>query len=461
MTYEPLTAGVARKDVSPPVGIALQLWGAGGHKAARGVDLPLEVTALHLARGEARLLLAAVDALSIETARSLAIRDRIAAATGIPQEHVLLCCSHTHSAPHPTHADDPGPGKELIDPYLEFLDGAIVHAAVEAAAGRDPIRVKSATGRCDVNVHRRYSHEGKIVCGKNPAGVNDPTLVVARIDRLNGRPLAALVNFACHPTINAHLNDLVTPEFPGPLRQVVEEELHCPVLFLQGATGDLTAHESYTGDITAYRRVGRRLGHAASELLLGIDTLPREHRFREVLESGAPLAIWDYVAIDEPEPQFALRDLTVTLQPNDRLPSAAKLQQRVADAKSAWADAQQSGDQAALKEASWKLRRSSILLRVRQRLAEPHALDLPLCLVRLGDLRLAFAPHEFFNAFARGIRSEVDDRVAVVCYTNESNTYIPDAPAYDQGGYEVSMARFQAGSLESVRDAAVEQLRAV
>jgi hypothetical protein len=320
--------------------------------------------------------------------------------------------------------------------------------------------VAAAAGACDVNVHRRYRHQGAIVCGKNPAGVNDPTLVVLRIDRLNGQPLCALVNYACHPTINAHLNDLVTPEFPGPLRSVVEAELHCPVLFLQGATGDLTSHESYTGDITAYRRIGRRLGHAACELLLSLDTLPREHRFREVLQSGAPLAIWEYVPVAEREQPLAVEDLTVRLEPNDRLPSAEELTRRVTEAKQEWSAAQQTGEPAALKQASWKLRRSSILLRVRERLSEPGALDLPLCLVRLGDATLVFAPHEFFNVFARDLRAALPGPVAVVCYTNESNTYLPDAPGYDEGGYEVSMARYRQGSLEAVRDAVLERVHA-
>jgi uncharacterized protein YecE (DUF72 family) len=47
-----LLAGVARTDITPPLGIAHAGWGAQSHQRAAGVDLPLWATALALSDGK-------------------------------------------------------------------------------------------------------------------------------------------------------------------------------------------------------------------------------------------------------------------------------------------------------------------------------------------------------------------------------------------------------------------------
>lgn len=60
---------------------------------------------------------------------------------------------------------------------------------------------------------------------------------MVRFDDLDGKPLATIVHYACHPTIMAWDNQWFTTDYPGMVRQVVEREAGGTCLFLQGATG--------------------------------------------------------------------------------------------------------------------------------------------------------------------------------------------------------------------------------
>jgi len=49
-------------------------------------------------------------------------------------------------------------------------------------------------------------------------------VLVARITALDGAPAASIVNYACHPTTLAWENTLISPDFPGAMRELVERE---------------------------------------------------------------------------------------------------------------------------------------------------------------------------------------------------------------------------------------------
>src|SRR4029078_824309 len=89
----------------------------------------------------------------------------------------------------------------------------------------------------------------------------DDTLLVARATDDGGRVLATLVNYACHPTTLAWDNKLLSPDFVGAMREILEHAFAAPALFLQGAEGEISPREQYTGDTAVGDRQGRILGH--------------------------------------------------------------------------------------------------------------------------------------------------------------------------------------------------------
>src|SRR5207244_4779778 len=115
------------------------------------------------------------------------------------------------------------------------------------------------------------AESSQYVCGFHPNGPADDTVLVAKIVEDGGRTVASVVNYACHPTTLAWENTLISPDYPGAMREVVEQATGAPCVFLQGASGDLGPREGFVGDPPIADRNGRQLGHAA---LAALEALP-------------------------------------------------------------------------------------------------------------------------------------------------------------------------------------------
>src|SRR6202042_2502194 len=94
------------------------------------------------------------------------------------------------------------PGGELIPPYLDQLADRIAGIVREARQSVQPAVLTYATGRCPLAAHRDFWDEatGQFVCGFNPDGPADDTVLVVRASDAAGKILATVVNYACHPT---------------------------------------------------------------------------------------------------------------------------------------------------------------------------------------------------------------------------------------------------------------------
>src|SRR5688572_10574489 len=129
-------AGVARGDITPPVGIYHRMWGAATHDRATGVHRPLAATALWLAPptgndGDSRLIVA-LDHCLLDRDEMQKIRSGAAEATGITADQVHVALSHTHGAGFMSRSRAELPGGELIGPYLDFVAEEVTLLAVEA-----------------------------------------------------------------------------------------------------------------------------------------------------------------------------------------------------------------------------------------------------------------------------------------------------------------------------------------
>src|SRR5688572_26262481 len=113
---EPLLAGAARVDITPPLG--LPMWGYSARRDAPSVGVldPLQARAVVLAVGAERLGIVSLDLGRAPTRASMdRIRGR-ARDAGI--QHLLLVASHTHH----------GPVLELeATPYVRDLEDKLVN----------------------------------------------------------------------------------------------------------------------------------------------------------------------------------------------------------------------------------------------------------------------------------------------------------------------------------------------
>ena len=95
----------------------------------------------------------------------------------------------------------------------------------------------------------------------------------------DGTLLASVVNYACHPTTLAWDNTLISPDYIGALREVVERETGAPCLFLQGASGELGPVEGFVGDPAVADCNGRQLAYAALSALTALPAAGTRFRY--------------------------------------------------------------------------------------------------------------------------------------------------------------------------------------
>jgi hypothetical protein len=427
--------GVARVDVTPPVGIYARSWGAAEHDVAEGIHKPLYLTCITFATREKPadpLVLIGLDLMTWRTKEDeRSVRDAVLKHVG-DESRVMICLTHNHAAPSARRDDAGKPGGHLIEPYFKLLSESAERAYREAIESAQPATLNWHHGKCDLATNRDLPEPGgtRTVCGFNPTGVADDTLLVGRIASTDGKNLATIVNYACHPTTLAWDNKLISPDYVGAMRDLVASQTQAPVLFLQGASGELAPAEQYTGDTSIADRHGRRLGYA---VLSAIEAMPmpgRELAYAGVVESGAPLAVWKQQHAP-PSTTVAAKQLMVDL-PLKPLASLAEIE----------AEWERETDPV-LKERLWRKRA------VRRTVGDGSSTKMPLWVWRLGDAFLVGQPNETYSRFQADLRDSMKPHAVVVMnLVNGSAGYLPPAEMYDRDIYQVWQSPIARGSQE-------------
>ena len=295
--------GLAQADITPPVGIYHRMWGAASHDRSTGMHRPLTASAVAFGSigedgrpSELEQILILLDHVLLWPAEMDRLVERASRRSGVSNESLLVVFSHTHAAGLMGKERESLPGGELIPGYLKRLAATVGELISTARSGMRTATVTYGFGRCSLARNRDlWDHQlRRYVCGYNPDGRSDDTLLVARVTGERDEPIATFVNYACHPTTLAWQNTLISPDYPGAMREVVERETGAPCLFLQGASGDLGPREGFVGDVEVADRNGRQLGYAALSALCELPPPNLRFRYTGPRESGATLGTWGW-----------------------------------------------------------------------------------------------------------------------------------------------------------------------
>lgn len=257
-----LLAGTGRCTLEVPSGIALVGYGD-RWRGSRGALDPLFASALWLAEDGTNeaLGLLTLDMLCLHEEVVARIRAEVSSRLGLPAARLMVACSHTHAAPV-AYVDRASSARRRR--WIRELVRGSVEAVVQAASSPEPVGLRVALGEAHVAVQRRErTASGQVVIGVQRDGFVDRTLGVLELASPEGRPRALLVSFACHPAILSPRNRRVTAEWPGVMRRELEAELGVPVLFVQGATGNLNPDHAWgDDDLGAMERIGCEVADA-------------------------------------------------------------------------------------------------------------------------------------------------------------------------------------------------------
>jgi hypothetical protein len=465
--------GLARRDITPPVGIDFRLWPRATVDRATGVHRPLTATAVVL-RSPAgpggasdEEIIVALDMCLLLHGEQAALLAEVRRRTGVGDQ--LMChFSHTHSSSQ-TRLDHAGlSGGELIRPYLERLAAEVAAAVIEARGAVQPASVVFGQADCHMGGNRDLwdAGTGQFVCGFNPDGPFDPTVLVGRVTGAGGELLATLVNYACHATTLAWQNSLISPDFPGAMREVVEGATGAPCVFLQGASGDTGPRDGFVGDTAVADRNGRQLGHAALSALESIPAPGTTFRYQGPSISGTTLGLWAHVPLGDAERAAAARwrrrRWTVPLAYRTDMPSLdqARLDRERWTAEEAVAHA--AGDETRAADCRGRAEQANRLVDRLSLLPPGPDYPLPVLLLQTGDAFWLAVEAEHYNILQRELRGRFPDTALVVMTLMDGGrvAYLPTADTYGKGLYQETIAVLAPGSLERLIEEVSAQLAA-
>ncbi|HTI49654.1 MAG TPA: hypothetical protein VL475_01835 [Planctomycetaceae bacterium] len=223
----PLRAGVAKVEISSP--------------DAGPPNDPLYVKALVLTDDTTTAVIATVDAVAIAEIGTIrndylaAVRERLQKELKISPAGVMINASHCHGIVCADIA-------ERTVQAVREASGNLVPVSVGVGSGHEDRimenrRLKLKNGR-EADMRHAYA----LPADDEVAGVGpvDPEIGVLRLDRKDGRTLAVVYNFACHP-IQGVPNGRNTADLCGFSSRVIEESLGegAIALFVQGCGGDI------------------------------------------------------------------------------------------------------------------------------------------------------------------------------------------------------------------------------
>ena len=96
------------------------------------------------------------------------------------------------------------------------------------------------TGFSAANINRRARDvNGHISLGLNPDGPTDRQIGLIRLEHPDGTPIALIANYSMHGTALGQENTLIAGDAPGTVAAYVEQKIGAPMLFINGAAGNL------------------------------------------------------------------------------------------------------------------------------------------------------------------------------------------------------------------------------
>lgn len=236
-------AAVVKVDITPDEPKMLLGYNA---RQSKGVHDRIYHRIVMLDDGITRFVLVSSDICVISPSEYDHVASLLLRRFGIAPENFWWSLTHTHSAPE---VGVPGlpevfMGERYKHPvdsaYTSFVEQKIVEGVEQAQKQLVKAKLGVGWGHSNANINRRaVDVNGKASLGMNPDGPVDRRIGLIRIDKEDGRPLVLLSNYAIHGTALGGPNLQISGDVPGIVSEYVEEKAGAPLLFINGAAGNL------------------------------------------------------------------------------------------------------------------------------------------------------------------------------------------------------------------------------
>ena len=382
-------AAAVKIDITPKTSQWLMGYGA---RQSTGVHDPIFHRIAALDDGFTQVFLIASDLCVFSPSVYDEVTAELKKEVGLDQRQVWWSVTHTHSAPE---VGPPGVYDVLLKgrsehswdrDYLQFVKSTLISGIKQARSQLAPARVAVGIGMARANINRRARDlDGTISLGLNPDGPVDRQIGIIRLERREGSLIALIANYAMHGTVLGGRFLQISGDGPGVVTSYVEDKLGAPMLYMNGAAGNIAPIYTVQPDPKS-----AHLGEF--RVLLG-DKILEAHR--SLGSGGADVKLW-------------LGERWIETPRKEGLGWPTELP--------AYATKSPNG---------------SDLVRV------------PVRFLRINDSVLWAGPIELFCEIAFRVRNESPFRhTFFLGYTNGWLGYLPTAEAFREGGYEPRTSPF-------------------
>ena len=251
-------AAIAVRNVTPDPLLPVS-GGAGPSKPASRKIGELTVRALVFENDGTRVAICSTDFLGFPGVLCGKVRRQV---PGIDPKNIIIAATHNHSGPDCYGFPDSS-GKTAAD--IEYLNGVcrkLADAINEAVGKLQPAHVKIATGKA----------RGKIAYNYYAEKLYDPRCDVIQFLGVEGKAIATLVNYACHPEVIGAGQGILSPDFVGPLYDRIGQRAGGVGIFVNGALGGMVTADCRGSDGRDMRTWDEciRIGHLLADEALRI-----------------------------------------------------------------------------------------------------------------------------------------------------------------------------------------------
>jgi len=235
----------------------------------------LFVKALVLKSSSNAAVILSIDAVTIGGIGSIKddylsnVRTQIQKELNIEATNIMINPTHVHGAGYLVSEDV---GKRTIQAVKQAWNNMVPVDVAVGTGYEDRIsenrRLKLKNGKEWTIRHANPLPPDEEVVGIGPV---DPEIGILRLDRKNGKPVAVVFNYTCHPYQGVP-GKTATAGFPGFASKLIEENLGdgATALFLQGFSGDIST--------VLYKDVNSPRDAEILGNMLGISTLEALHK---------------------------------------------------------------------------------------------------------------------------------------------------------------------------------------
>lgn len=384
--------GVCKVDITPPVGI--DFVGYYRETGINNVEERIYGTVFVFEKDEKKTVFISIDNIGMLVEDTNMIRERVASRLYVPFERITVVYTHTHSGPE-TVGDDP-----LVQSYKTILVNNVVHGAVTANKNLKQCEVGWGVTTGDIGVNRRErTFDGRVKMGTNIEGVVDKRIGMLAIRNAETKELSGIVVFCtAHPNVLKGDSDVLSADYPGMTREVLERIVNCPVMIVQGAAGNVNA--KYRGSREALKKMAYTL-------------------------SGYVLTMLPTVTYS---PIVNLRTVSSTMQMKLKdIPEMNEIRSMAQLAEKQWG----------VNTDEWL---TIVLEKYKQDIRQLR-IDLEVQLFQINDGIFSGIPMEPFSETALEMKESLQNELAFFGgYTNGYIGYLPTKEEFAYGGYEVELS---------------------